>query len=174
MNTSLLILRLVAGFAMAAHGSQKVFGWFGGPGIGGFGGFLESIGFRHGAWFALAAGLSELLGGLLMATGFGGPIGPALMISVMLVGIAAVHLGHGFFTETNGVELPVLYLTGALAVAFAGAGKFSLDHVFGLDAAFPESATTIALAIGVLGALANLGLRDVKPNANPDSIPAER
>ena len=170
MNTALLILRLVVGFAMAAHGSQKVFGWFGGPGISGFSGFLESIGFRHGAWFALAAGLSELLSGLLMATGFGGPIGPSLMVSVMLVAIATVHLGHGFFTATNGIELPMLYLTGALAVAFAGAGEFSLDHVFGFDAAFPQSATTIALAISVLGALANLGLRDVKPSANPDVV----
>ena len=159
MNTALLILRLVLGTAMAAHGAQKLFGWFGGYGLKGTGGFFESIGFRPGTRFALAAGLTEFSSGLLLALGFLGPIGPALMLSVMLVAILTVHRGHGFFATTNGVELPVLYITGAIAVAFAGPGQYSVDHGLGLDTVFPPAVTWIALAFGVLGAFGNLAVR---------------
>src|ERR1700691_2930860 len=174
MNTALLILRLVLGTAMAAHGAQKLFGWFGGYGLKGTGAFFEGIGFRPCIRFALAAGLTEFLSGLLVALGLGGPIGPALMASVMLVGIVTVHVGHGFFAATNGVELPLLYLTGAVAVAYAGSGQYSLDHVIGLDSVFPEAATLIALALGVLGALANLAARETKPAIKSPSISAQR
>jgi putative oxidoreductase len=159
MNTALLILRLVLGTSMAAHGAQKLFGWFGGYGLKGTGGFFESIGFRPGVRFALAAGLTEFTSGLLLALGLLGPIGPALMLSVMLVAILTVHKGHGFFAGTNGIELPLLYITGALAVAFAGPGTISLDHALGLDAVIPPVATWIALAVGVLGAFGNLAAR---------------
>ena len=174
MNTALLILRLVLGMAMAAHGSQRLFGWFGGYGLKGTGAFFQSIGFRPGIRFALAAGLTEFLSGLLVALGLGGPIGPALMASVMLVGIVTVHAGHGFFAATNGVELPLLYLTGAVAVAFAGSGQYSLDHMIGLDSVFPQVASLIALALGVLGALAKVTARETKPAIKPSSIPAQR
>lgn len=159
MNTALLILRLVLGTSMAAHGAQKLFGWFGGYGLKGTGGFFESIGFRPGVRFALAAGLTEFSSGLLLALGLLGPIGPALMLSVMLVAILTVHKGHGFFAMGNGAELPVLYITGALAVAFAGPGTYSLDHLLGLETAFPQVATWIALAVGVVGAFGNLVAR---------------
>jgi putative oxidoreductase len=161
MNTALLILRLVLGTSMAAHGAQKLFGWFGGYGLKGTGGFFESIGFRPGVRFALAAGLTEFTSGLLLALGFLGPIGPALMLSVMLVAILTVHKGHGFFAGTNGMELPLLYITGALAVAFAGPGTISLDHVLGFDTVIPPVATWIALTVGVVGAFGNLAARHV-------------
>lgn len=159
MNTALLIPRLVLGTAMAAHGAQKLFGWFRGDGLKATGAFFESIGFRPGIRFARAAGLVEISSGLLLALGLMGPIGPALMLFVMLVAILTVHKGQGFFATTNGVELPVLYITGALAVAFAGPGQYSLDHVLDLDSVFPQVATWIALAFGVLGALGNLAVR---------------
>jgi putative oxidoreductase len=165
MNTALLILRLVLGLAMAAHGSQKLFGWFGGPGLTGFGSFLESIGFRPGIRFALVAGFIELSSGLLVALGLAGPIGPALMVSVMIVAAITVHLGHGFFVSTNGIELPVLYLTGAIALAFTGAGQYSLDYVFGLNSLFSQIAIVAALSIGVLGAIGNLALRATSESA---------
>lgn len=122
MNIALLILRLVLGLAMAAHGTQKLFAWFGGAGIPGVGAFMESIGFRPGKLFATFAGLGEFLGGLLLALGFLGPIRPALMITVMLVATLTFHRGHGFFNVTGGPELPILYITGALVVALAGPG----------------------------------------------------
>src|SRR5215469_16862735 len=156
MNAALLVLRLVVGLGFAAHGTQKLFGWFGGGGINGTGAFFESIGFRPGKRFALAAGSGEFLGGLLLALGFLGPVGPALMISVMLVAILTVHKGHGFFTQNGGSELPILNITGALTVAIAGPGQFSIDQVLGLDRVVTELAVAVILACGVLGALGAL------------------
>src|SRR5437899_3635421 len=97
MATALLIARLLLGGALFAHGAQKLFGWFGGYGIKGTGGWMESMGFRPGPVFAAAAGLGEAGGGLLTVLGLGGPIGPALIIMVMLVAIFTVHLPNGFW-----------------------------------------------------------------------------
>jgi putative oxidoreductase len=159
MNSALLMLRLVMGLGIAAHGAQKLFGWFGGGGINGTGTFFDGIGFTPGSRFAVVAGLGEFLGGLLLAIGFLGPIGPALILSVMLAAIFSVHKGHGFFAVTNGAELPILYIVGALTVAWAGAGQYSLDHLVGLDSALLPSVTRVVLAFGVLGALGSLALR---------------
>ena len=105
MNEGLLLARLVFGLVMAAHGAQKLFGWFGGYGIAGTGNFFESIGFRPGRLFAALAGLGEFGGGLLLALGFLGPIGPALILSVMIVAAVSVHWGKGLFSTTNGIEV---------------------------------------------------------------------
>ena len=161
MNAGLLILRLVAGLGFASHGSQKLFGWFGGGGISGTGSFFESIGFRPGTRFALAAGFGEFVGGLLLASGFLGPIGPAMMISGMLVAIWTVHRGHGFFAFNNGAEVPVLYITAGVAVALAGAGVYSIDHTLTLDSSVPEAVVAVILACGVLAAIAGLAFRHV-------------
>src|SRR2546427_589763 len=95
MAIGLLLIRLVFGVVMAAHGSQKLFGWFGGYGLTGTGAFFEQLGFRPGRLFAAAAGLTEVLGGVLVAVGLGGPIGPAFMGSVMIVAGIGVHWGQG-------------------------------------------------------------------------------
>ena len=128
----LLLVRLIIGLGFAAHGAQKLFGWFGGYGLAGTGGFLETLGFRPGKAFAAAAGFAELAGGLLLAFGLLGPVGPALVISAMVVAIATVHLRNGFFAASNGVELPLLYLVIAVSYAFAGYGGLSLDAAFGI------------------------------------------
>ena len=159
MNTALLVLRLIAGLGFAAHGSQKLFGWFGGYGISATGAFFESIGFRPGKRFALAAGSGEFLGGLLMALGFLGPIGPAFMVSVMLVAALTVHRGHGFFAEKNGAEMTILYIAVAFVVSVAGPGQYSVDEMLGLDSTFPHIFTWIALGFATLAALGILALR---------------
>src|ERR687883_1107954 len=97
ISTGLLVLRLMLGLAMAAHGAQKLFGWFGGYGLDGTGGFFEQLGFHPGRLFALAAGLGEFGGGVLVALGLLGPVGPGMIIAVMLVAILVVHAEHGFF-----------------------------------------------------------------------------
>ncbi len=91
MDSGILALRLVLGLLMAAHGSQKLFGWFGGHGLAGTGGFFEGLGFRPGRAFAAAAATSEVGSGLLIALGLFGPVGPALMVSVMVVAAVSVH-----------------------------------------------------------------------------------
>src|SRR5713226_8393528 len=93
----LLIVRLVVGLGFAAHGAQKLFGWLGGYGLAGTGGFFESLGFRPGKMFAAAAALSEFVGGWLFTLGFLGPVGPALILAVMLVASISVHLRNGLF-----------------------------------------------------------------------------
>ena len=142
-----------------AGGSQKLFGWVGGYGIVGTGGFFESIGFRPGRLHAALAGASEFMGGLLVFFGLLGPIGPALMLSVMIVAAMSVHRGHGLFTMTNGVELPLLYGAAAVGLAFIGFGTYSLDAALGLTPLWTHTVQTAALAIGVVGAGSSLAMR---------------
>jgi len=157
MDAGLLIARMVLGLVMAAHGSQKLFGWFGGYGIAGTGGFFESLGFRPGRFFAMAAGASEVIGGLLVALGLLGPLGPAMIIAVMIVAIATVHWPHGLFAQNNGFELPLLNIAAAAAIALIGNGAYSLDAGLGLSWR-PEVVWTV-LALGVIGGFANLAIR---------------
>lgn len=126
-SIGILIIRLVLGLTLAAHGTQKLFGWFGGYGIKGTGGWMESIGIKPGALFAALAGLGEFLGGLGVAAGFLTPIAAAGVIVVMLVAIVSVHLKKGFWNTEGGYEYPLLVIAGALAVALNGAGALSLD-----------------------------------------------
>ena len=127
MDTGLLLARMVLGLLMAAHGAQKLFGWFGGYGLAGTGGFFESLGFRPGRLFAAAAGSTELAGGLLVAAGLLGPLGPALILATMIVAIATVHWQNGVSAQNNGVELPLLYLVAAVVFALTGFGAYSFD-----------------------------------------------
>jgi putative oxidoreductase len=159
MNAGLLAARLVMGGLMAAHGSQKLFGWFGGYGLDGTAAFFEQIGFRPGRRFALAAALSEVTGGLLVVAGLLGPIGPALMLAVMIVALVTVHWGHGLFAMTNGVEIPLLYAAGAAALALTGPGAFSVDAVLGLAAQWTPATAWLAIGCAVLGAVLNLAAR---------------
>src|SRR2546422_10954219 len=125
MDAGLLVARVVFGLVMAAHGSQKLFAWFGGYGLAGTGGFFESIGFRPGRFFAALAGAGELFGGLLLALGFLGPVGPALVLSVMIVAAVTVHWHHGLFAAADGIEMPLLYGAAGAALAPAGPGRYS-------------------------------------------------
>lgn len=159
MNTALLIVRLLVGLGIAAHGSQKALGWFGGYGLAGTGGFFEQLGFRPGVLFALAAALGELGGGLLTAVGLGGPIGPALIILVMLVASISVHLPKGFWAQNGGFELPLVYGAAALALAFSGFGTYSLDRAFGIAPLADPAQTWIAVAAAVVVALLNVAAR---------------
>jgi putative oxidoreductase len=159
MDTGILILRVVFGIAIAAHGSQKLFGWFGGYGIKGTGEFFEGLGFRPGTAFATAAGLGEFGGGSLIAFGLLTPLGAASVLATMLVAIVTVHLKNGFFAMGNGIELPFLYAASAVAVAFTGAGRFSMDGLFGLTLFTEPSVVAGILVLAVIGAWVTLGLR---------------
>ena len=163
LSSGLLLARLVLGLLMVAHGTQKLFGWFGGYGLAGTAGFFESLGFRPGRVFVAAASLTEITGGLLLALGFLGPVGPALMISVMIVAAISVHWKNGLFATANGIEVPLLYATGAVALALTGPGLFSLDALLGLESLWTPEVVWAALALGIVGGVINLGLRRVAP-----------
>src|ERR1700674_5784695 len=165
-NLGLLLIRLIFGLVMVAHGAQKLFGWFGGYGLAGTGGFFESLGFRPGRRFAAAAALSEFVGGWLFVLGFLGPVGPALILAVMLVASISVHWRNGLFAATNGVEVPLLYATAVVGVALIGFGTFSLDALLGYATIWTPALIGLALAVGVIGGIANLLLR--KNPTTPD------
>src|SRR5712691_5422121 len=159
MNEGLLLLRLVVGLLMAAHGAQKLFGWFGGHGLAGTTGFFEALGFRPGRLFATIASASELASGVLVVLGLFGPVGPALMVSVMIVAAISVHWEHGVFAMTNGIEVPLLYAAAAASLALTGPGAFSLDAALGLASVWTPALRLTTLAIAVVAAIGNLAIR---------------
>jgi putative oxidoreductase len=158
VSIGLLLVRVVIGLIMAAHGTSKLLGWFGGYGLRGTGEFFVQLGFQPGPAFAAAASISEIVSGLLVALGFLGPIGPALMISVMIVAIVTVHWGQGLFAP-KGIEVPLLYAAGAFALALTGFGQYSFDAWLGIAGRWPASVIWIALTAGIIGGFANLALR---------------
>jgi putative oxidoreductase len=158
-DIGLLIIRLAIGLAVAAHGAQKLFGWFGGYGIAGTGGFFESIGYRPGKLFAAAAGTSEFVGGLLIALGLFGAVGPMLVLSVMLVAMLTVHIKNGFFVTNNGIEMPFTYAAVAIGLALVSYGAISLDATFGITVTSQPVVAWALLALGVVGALLNAAAR---------------
>ena len=167
LSAGLLVARLALGLAMAAHGSQKLLGWFGGYGLKGTGGFFERLGFRPGVAFAAAASLSGVTGGLLLALGFLGPVGPAIIIGVMIVAAVTVHLKNGFFAATNGFEVAYLYAAGAAALLLTGPGAYSVDALFGIESLWTPAVVWGVLAAGIVGGFANLLLRRPAPAPVP-------
>jgi len=159
MDAGLLILRLVFGLLMAAHGAQKLFGWFGGYGFTAVSGYFESLGFRPGRLFAATAASSEVVGGLLVAGGFLGPIGPALVLAVMIVAIFTVHIQNGVFAMTNGIEVPLLYAAAVVSLAFTSYGGYSLDSALGVAKVWSPAVILGALTVGAIGGALNVAIR---------------
>lgn len=159
LDLAFLIARVVIGLLIAAHGAQKLFGWFGGYGLKATGEFFSQLGFEPSGAFARAAGLGEFTSGLLIALGLFGPIGPALMLSVMVVAALTVHWRNGLFATNNGIELPLLYSIAAVRFALTGPGRYSLDAALGFEWTWTPMVIWIALGAGLAGGLANLALR---------------
>ena len=159
LGLGLLVGRLVIGLLMAAHGAQKLLGWFGGYGLNATGEFMVQLGFPSGRFFASTAAVTEVVSGLLVALGLFGPIGPALMLSVMIVAAISVHWQHGVFAMSNGIEVPLLYATVAAMLTLSGPGRYSLDTLLGLASAWTPALSWAALGIGILAGAANLAVR---------------
>jgi putative oxidoreductase len=153
MSTGLLILRIVIGLLLAAHGAQKLFGWFGGYGISGTGGWLESIGFKPGKAMAVVTGLAELAGGLALAVGLLTPLAAAVVVGTMTVA-AWSHAAAGLLASNGGYELPLIIGTVGATLAFTGAGDFSLDNALGLT--FGTGYAVAAIALGLVAAGVNI------------------
>ena len=116
---------------MAGHGAQKLFGWFGGPGLKGTAKWLESIGLTPGQWSAMAAALSEFGGGTLTMLGFLDPLGPVATLGSMAMATAKVHWGKPIWVNAGGAEYPLVNMAIATALILAGPGTYSLDEALG-------------------------------------------
>jgi putative oxidoreductase len=143
-DIGLLILRLVMGGLLAGHGSQKLFGWFSGPGLSGTAGWLESMGLKPGTRWATAAAASEFGGGMLTTLGLFHPLGPIATVGGMVMATAKAHWGKPIWVTQGGAELPIINLAIALALTLTGAGRFSLDRLLGIR---PPRVLVVAVAI---------------------------
>jgi putative oxidoreductase len=123
-----LVLRVPVGIVLAAHGAQKLFGWFGGYGLEGTGQWMASIGLAPGYLMALMAGSAEFFGGLALI--FGLLTRPAALVNAfaMFVAIFSVHISHGLFISNNGYEFALALFAATFALAIQGGGKFAIDN----------------------------------------------
>jgi len=143
-------LRIPVGIILAAHGAQKLFGWFGGYGLEGTGQWMASIGLEPGYLMALMAGSAEFFGGIALIVGL--LVRPAALVSAvtMVVAIVTIHLDNGLFMSNNGYEFALTLLAATVALTIQGAGSYSVDKVIaenflrGNGEPSPQAATTPA------------------------------
>ncbi len=147
-DTALLVLRVVLGLTMAAHGAQKLLGWFSGGGIDGTAAYFSSVGYPSGHLMAVVAGSAETLGGLGLAVGLLTPLAGAAVFGTML-NVLAVTWGGGFFIPT-GVEYPLVLAAGAAALALAGPGSWAADRFVPVLRSHRLSHGVLALLVGTL------------------------
>ena len=153
MDLALLVVRVVIGLLFLGHGSQKLFGAFGGAGLKGTADMFDAISLRPGQLHARAAGTAKTVGGALLALGLLTPVAAALVIAVMVAAIVTVHLPKGIWNSNGGYEYNVVMVAGAFALAGVGPGHWSLDDALGID----WSSTGWALAALGAGLIGGLG-----------------
>ncbi|HEX5204897.1 DoxX family protein [Paractinoplanes rhizophilus] len=159
MDTGLLLLRLLIGGLLAAHGAQKLFGWFSGHGLTGTADFLESLGWRPGRTFAILLGGAEVAGGVALAMGAATPVAAGVVIAVLANAAWVVHRPNGLWNTAGGYEYPLVLAGAALVLALSGPGRFSIDHLAGWQ--LPSlAAAGVAIGVGMIGWLAGNTARD--------------
>jgi putative oxidoreductase len=154
VDFALLILRLGVGLTFAAHGAQKVFGWWGGPGFENWQGAMAHIGFRPARVFASVSAGVELVGGLLLAVGFLTPLAGAALIGQSVVIIGQVHWQNGFFNTSGGIEFPLMLGVATAAIVLVGAGAWSIDAAIGI--ALEPAARVGLVLLGLAGGAVTL------------------
>jgi putative oxidoreductase len=170
MNTidiGILILRLAVGLTFAAHGVQKAFGWWSGPGPAGWHAAMTKMGMEPaGLWAAVSTGV-ELIGGLMFAIGLLTPLAAAALVAQSAVIILKVHLPNGFFNSKGGIEFPLSLGAVALAILVMGAGSISADAALGFVLA--PSARAVLLVLAVAGAVVALATPSLRTLGHPRS-----
>jgi putative oxidoreductase len=173
MPEGLLVIRLAVGALLFMHGTQKLFGWFGGHGLQGTGGFFESIGHRPGRHMALAAGLSEAGGAVLIVLGFLTPLGAAIVMGTMIVAAVSVHAPHGLWAADGGYELPLTYGLVCAGLAFTGAGDWSVDSAADLGWTNGWGPGILAVLVALIASGLVLGRRNREIAEAPAAYPQD-
>ena len=167
MDDAMLVLRVVTGAVMFFHGTEKLFGWWGGEGLAGAADFFTRQGYRPPALMALVAGVAETTAGALLVAGLATPLACLLLVST-LVNVMALHLRNGLSRRAGGCEYELVLLAGTVALLFGGSGRWSLDALLGVPTLTPIQ-SGLVLAVGVVG-----GLTVVASRRMPASIGGTR
>lgn len=167
MKLGLTLLRMVVGLFFVGHGTQKLFGWFGGYGPDGTGQFFESLGLRPGKRNAIAAGAAEAGGGVLLAVGYAIPVAATLVTGAMWTAIRKVHAPKGPWASEGGWEYNAVIMAVVFALADTGPGTFSLDAALDQDLHGPGWACA-SLAAGIAGGELIVRAGASTPEPQPD------
>jgi len=132
MSLGLFIARVIIGLLLVGHGSQKLFGWFGGHGFKGTVGFIQSKGFKPAWFWTLLGGVGEFGGGILLALGFLNPLGAIAIFASMLMAVLKFHWAQGLWSMQGGYEYPLVLMALGLALGLTGPGSLSLDALLGI------------------------------------------
>ena len=167
-----LVVRVVIGGLFLGHGTQKLFGWFGGPGPEGTEQMMQGLNLHPPRRNALAAGVTETVGGVLLAAGMVTPLAAASLIGVMVTAIRTVHLKNGPWAAEGGYEYNLVLIAALLALVDGGPGDLSADAVLGIRNNGPAWALT-ALAAGAAASTltVELGHRAAPATPSPDTTP---
>ena len=170
VSLGLFVLRVVIGLIVAAHGAQKLLGWWGGPGMTNWTAGMTRMRMRPPVAWAWISVLGEVLGGLGLAVGLLTPLPSLAIAGAMLVAIALVHWPKGFWNGKGGYEFNLSILAAIAAIALAGPGAYSLDGLLGIH--LPEPVTLIGgTIVVVIGVAVALGTRSpaVAPEVKPQT-----
>lgn len=158
-DLALAVLRAVVGGILAAHGAQKVFGWWGGPGWAGWHGAMQRMGLRPAAgWAAISAG-TELLGGLALVVGLLTPLAAAALTAQMVVIIVRAHWPRGLWNRDGGIEFPLSLAAGVVAILLIGPGGWALDAALLVELVYEPLLRWGFLAVVLVGAIVALVMR---------------
>jgi putative oxidoreductase len=172
MEIGLFLLRVVIGLLFVGHGTQKLFGWFGGPGPEGTAQMMDQLGYQPRRPAATAGGLAEAGGGTMLVLGLLTPFAALAIVAMMVNAIGSVHASNGLWNTEGGFEFPMVMATGATTLAFTGPGGWSIDEAIG-DPFAADLWGWIALTVGIAGGLLALASRRTEPAAS-DAAPTER
>jgi putative oxidoreductase len=170
MSVGLLILRVTLGLLFVGHGTQKLFGWFGGGGLSGTENYFASLGYPRTKLLPLVAGSTEAGSGILLAAGFLTPFAAAGLIG-MMVNVVGVKWSHGVWEMRDGFEYPLLICAAAAALAFVGPGRYALDRAAGWalsGAGWGFAALGVGIVVGVAARASARGPGDASHGTGAD------
>jgi putative oxidoreductase len=171
-DLGLLALRLVVGLIFAAHGAQKAFGWWQGPGFDRWTQAMKAMKIQPAAFWAFVSTAAELVGGLAVAIGLFTPFFAALLVAQSVVIVIVAHLPKGFWNRGGGIEFPLTIGVGALAILGAGGGRVSLDALLGY--AVSDAVRWVLLALALLAGLLVVALPRVVPASTTEPATQRR